>query len=145
MQHPIIDRYVRSLNEAKEICERFEDAFGHAPTEAELRIAATLYIQINKTERTSKISKERNNSSSGKQSAADVPDCPDCGEDMWDNREDKRSARSPDFKCKDKDCGHAIWLDSKDPKDSKKKTNTQPATEYADPSVGDPAGEELPF
>jgi hypothetical protein len=36
--------------------------------------------------------------------------CPDCGGQMWDNRETKKG-RQPDFKCKDKGCGKAIWLD----------------------------------
>lgn len=36
--------------------------------------------------------------------------CPDCGGPMWDNRETKRSAKQPDYKCKDKDgCGKAVW------------------------------------
>jgi hypothetical protein len=33
---------------------------------------------------------------------------------MWDNRNSKRSAKAPDFKCKDKqNCDGAIWLDKK--------------------------------
>ena len=32
---------------------------------------------------------------------------------MWDNRADKKNPKSPDFKCKDKDCGHAIWPSKK--------------------------------
>jgi len=31
---------------------------------------------------------------------------------MWDNRVDKRNPRGPDFKCKDKACGEAIWIDT---------------------------------
>ena len=44
--------------------------------------------------------------------AADpAPDgCPQCGGEMYDNRGDKKHARSPDFKCKDPECGKAIWL-----------------------------------
>ena len=38
--------------------------------------------------------------------------CPKCGKEMWDNRVDKRNARAPDFKCKDKACGEAIWIDT---------------------------------
>jgi len=41
--------------------------------------------------------------------------CPDCSSDMWDNRDDKRNPRSPDFKCKDKSCGKAIWLEDEAP------------------------------
>jgi hypothetical protein len=29
---------------------------------------------------------------------------------MWDNRVGKKNPKSPDYKCKDKECGHAIWL-----------------------------------
>jgi hypothetical protein len=36
--------------------------------------------------------------------------CPSCGSEMWDNRETKRNPRAPDFKCKDRECGKAIWL-----------------------------------
>lgn len=32
---------------------------------------------------------------------------------MWDNREDKPSPKHPDYKCKDKDCGHAVWLEKR--------------------------------
>jgi len=41
---------------------------------------------------------------------ADVPTCPDCDGQMWDNRETKKG-RQPDFKCKDKGCDKAIWLE----------------------------------
>ena len=35
--------------------------------------------------------------------------CPVCQQetDFWDNRENKRNPRAPDFKCIS--CGHAIW------------------------------------
>lgn len=39
--------------------------------------------------------------------------CPQCNSEMYDNQGKKRSAKSPDFKCKNQSCGHAIWLDSK--------------------------------
>ena len=35
--------------------------------------------------------------------------CPDCGGAMWDNRETKKG-KQPDYKCKDKSCDRAIWL-----------------------------------
>ena len=38
-----------------------------------------------------------------------TPPCPKCGGDMWDNRENKRNPRAPDFKCKDKNCEGVIW------------------------------------
>src|SRR5690348_16184054 len=34
--------------------------------------------------------------------ASGVPKCPKCGSDMWDNRQDKRNPKAPDFKCKNK-------------------------------------------
>lgn len=41
-------------------------------------------------------------------------DCPKCGGGMFDNREKKASGefseRSPDLKCKDKECDLALWL-----------------------------------
>ena len=40
-----------------------------------------------------------------------VPECDSCGGPVWDNREDKMSEKSPDFKCKDKEsCGAAAWI-----------------------------------
>lgn len=35
--------------------------------------------------------------------------CPKCSGPMWDNRNNKRNPKSPDFKCKNRECGHAIW------------------------------------
>lgn len=37
--------------------------------------------------------------------------CPECGGAMWDNRETKKG-KQPDYKCKDKSCNKAVWLDS---------------------------------
>lgn len=39
-----------------------------------------------------------------------APECVDCGGPCWDNRENKRNPKAPDFKCKDKDCCAAAWL-----------------------------------
>lgn len=44
------------------------------------------------------------------EAAKDVPSCPECGGQMWDNRTTKKG-RQPDFKCKDKSCDKAVWLD----------------------------------
>jgi hypothetical protein len=45
------------------------------------------------------------------QQDVNIPDdCPQCHGEMYDNRGDKKHARSPDFKCKDPECGKAIWL-----------------------------------
>jgi len=37
-------------------------------------------------------------------------ECPKCGGEMWDNRVSKKNPKGPDYKCKDKTCGEAIWL-----------------------------------
>lgn len=42
--------------------------------------------------------------------SGDMIDCPRCGGPCFDNRTDKKTAKSPDIKCKNKDCGNAIWL-----------------------------------
>lgn len=36
--------------------------------------------------------------------------CPKCGGPCWDNREGKRNPKAPDYKCKNKSCDGAIWL-----------------------------------
>lgn len=41
---------------------------------------------------------------------AGVPQCRFCDGDVWDNRDDKRNAKSPDYKCKKKSCGAAAWI-----------------------------------
>ena len=42
--------------------------------------------------------------------AQDVPKCDYCGGAVYDNRENKRNPKGPDFKCKDKTCGAAAWI-----------------------------------
>ena len=37
--------------------------------------------------------------------------CPECGGEVWDNRGKKKTAKSPDWKCKDKSCDTPIWLE----------------------------------
>lgn len=44
-----------------------------------------------------------------------APNCPKCKGPMWDNREGKTNPKQPDFKCKDKACGGAIWPQSDQP------------------------------
>lgn len=45
-----------------------------------------------------------------------TPSCPKCGGEMWDNRQNKRNPKAPDFKCKDENCKDesgfttAMWL-----------------------------------
>ena len=41
----------------------------------------------------------------------DMIPCPTCSGPMWDSRVNKQNPKGPDLKCKDKGCGHAIWLD----------------------------------
>lgn len=36
--------------------------------------------------------------------------CGVCGGETWDNTENKKNPRAPDYKCKDKQCGGAMWL-----------------------------------
>ena len=38
-----------------------------------------------------------------------APPCPKCQGEMWDNRENKRNPKAPDFKCKDRNCDGVIW------------------------------------
>ncbi len=51
--------------------------------------------------------------------------CPDCGGAMWDNRETKKG-KQPDYKCKNRDCSKAVWLE-------KKGAGSGPATSGASP------------
>ena len=43
-------------------------------------------------------------------SAGPAQACPDCGGPMWDNRSTKKG-NQPDFKCKDRSCNKAVWLE----------------------------------
>ena len=36
--------------------------------------------------------------------------CPFCKTGCWDNRENKKFPKSPDFKCKNTDCGAGSWI-----------------------------------
>ncbi len=54
--------------------------------------------------------------------------CPKCGGAMWDNRETKKNPRQPDFKCKNKSCDEAMWLDKGQLKQSTKATADTTAT-----------------
>jgi hypothetical protein len=40
---------------------------------------------------------------------ASGPFCPKCGGPTWDNRTTKRSAKSPDYKCRARSCDGVIW------------------------------------
>lgn len=43
------------------------------------------------------------------QSSNIEPRCPTCGGECWDNRFNKKNPKAPDWKCKDRECGGAIW------------------------------------
>ena len=50
--------------------------------------------------------------------------CSECGgTEFWDNTEDKPSPRHPDFKCKDRECKKAFWLNSVQDNASKVESN----------------------
>jgi len=36
--------------------------------------------------------------------------CPYCGSALWDNRYTKKKNTWPDYRCRNKDCGAAMWL-----------------------------------
>lgn len=40
---------------------------------------------------------------------APAPHCPDCGGEVYDNRGNRPSPKSPHFKCKNKSCGSVGW------------------------------------
>ncbi len=44
---------------------------------------------------------------------APAPVCPKCGGPMWDNRAAKANPKAPDFRCKDKNCDGARWLNAR--------------------------------
>lgn len=52
--------------------------------------------------------------------------CEKCNSDMWDNRENKKNPKGPDFKCKNVACGNAVWLDKKALKNSTPATTSTP-------------------
>lgn len=39
-----------------------------------------------------------------------ITECPKCHSKVWDNREKKKSSKSPDFRCKNKECDEPFWL-----------------------------------
>ena len=90
--------------------------------------------------------------------------CPICGKDgFWDNREGKKNPKSPDFKCKNKDCVGATPMKAKQPyavwipdgftpaaQPSKRLTHAEaagdlpgdPASAYGEPPAAPPSDEE---
>ena len=69
------------------------------------------------------------------------PLCPKCGDDMWDNMENKKNPKGPDFKCKTKDCAVALWIYT--PKEGSKNIpgKSRPAATMAEikPKTSSPA------
>lgn len=55
---------------------------------------------------------------------------------MWDNRESKRNPKQPDYKCKDQDCGKAVWLDKK-----RKQHDDDLPSQESHPNGGQPSPE----
>jgi hypothetical protein len=47
----------------------------------------------------------------GEQPKFEQRQCPDCNGPMWDNRATKKG-KQPDFKCKNRSCNKAVWLDN---------------------------------
>jgi hypothetical protein len=41
-----------------------------------------------------------------------ITKCPKCGSGVYDNRGSEKSPKSPQFKCKSKECAEAFWLKS---------------------------------
>lgn len=71
------------------------------------------------------------------------PGCPTCGGKMWDNRprkaEGTMNAKAPDFKCRSKECGGAIWP----PRSSSRSTPPAPPPPPTDADM--PDLEDTPF
>ena len=65
-------------------------------------------------------------------SAKPTRPCPECGKGMWDNRENKKNPKQPDWKCSDNRCGKAIWEDSK----PKPASQAPPAAGWTDTERG---------
>jgi len=79
--------------------------------------------------------------------SSDAPACPKCSNSMWDNRAKKAagsiSAKSPDFKCKNKDgCDGVIWPPRDDNRNGKP-TADQLAAQRAIPMTGAQPREQL--
>lgn len=86
-----------------------------------------------------------------------VPACPICGGEMWDNRDNKKNPKAPDFKCKDKTCkdekGFAPGLWVEKPKGGGRRAAPAAAPQPVPTAAGDFRGfpkaleddDELPF
>jgi hypothetical protein len=103
-----------ALIRAAEICGAFFERYNREPTEAEYKIALTLVIEAQRQERMQsqpqQAGQPQRDASSDDATQDTYSACPDCGGNVWDNRNDKGKAI---WKCKDRDCGWAIWRDPK--------------------------------
>lgn len=71
--------------------------------------------------------------------------CPKCGgTDHWDNRENKKNPRGPDFKCKNRNCGEGVWLDSQ-PQPTQSARSSAPANFEEFPAALQDEEDFLPF
>ena len=68
---------------------------------------------------------------------APSPSCPECGGPMWDNRADKRSARAPDFRCRDQACDGRIWPGQRRARDARLSASGQPIGSAELVAIGD--------
>jgi hypothetical protein len=80
--------------------------------------------------------------------------CPQCGGELWDNRENKKNPKAPDWKCKDKTCIDAKgfvtagWLEKPNAKGAKGNAHPVATGGYDQkpgPLVNDDADNDLPF
>jgi hypothetical protein len=85
-------------------------------------------------------------------SGAVPPRCPKCGGPVWDNRDNKKNPKAPDWKCRDKKCvddkGFVTggWIDKPKPNGARGSAHARP-TEGYDEMPGGLREEEdsLPF
>jgi len=126
------DEFIKDLGWARKINERYVEAFGEPITEPIFKLAFTRHKSRTTATKAAPANFPQADNSPGT--------CAKCNGPIWDNRADKAagkvSAKYPDWKCKDQDCGWVAWQDSKKPK-------RKPAPEPDLPEPGPDDG--LPF
>ena len=141
------DDYTKALKIAT---EAWPDAVDYTTLQA---ATATVLIHITKLRSEPRIhvkvpSAPSAPATAAQSSAAVPPQCPKCGGGIWDNRENKKNPKAPDWKCKSKTCvddkGYvtAGWIKSKGG------ANNQPvpAGSYDDiPEALNNDNDDLPF
>jgi len=93
--------YFRRYTYSSTIGLATEDDDGHAVTEA--------VAMRHAVERVSAPQRQEAPAAPRPQSGGIDPRCPTCGGECWDNRFNKKNPKAPDWKCKDRECGGAIW------------------------------------